>query len=62
MIVSDHDKLKCVERELAMRRAVYPKRVAQKKMSQEKANRELEIMEAIETDYRLAIETGGFRE
>lgn len=37
----------CAKRELAMRRAVYPRRVADRKMTQEKADLEIDAMEAI---------------
>ena len=40
------DQIKSVEREIAMRKAVYPKRVAAKAMSQEKADHEIAAMEA----------------
>ena len=49
---SDQAKLKCVERELALRRNVYPKWVAQGKMTQAAAAKEIQIMEDIANDYR----------
>ena len=49
---SDQAKLKCVERELALRRNVYPKWVAQGKMTQAAAQKEIQIMEDIANDYR----------
>ena len=49
---SDHAKIKCVERELALRRNVYPKWVAQGKMTQAAAQKEIQIMEDIANDYR----------
>jgi hypothetical protein len=36
-----------VERELAMRRQVYPRRVAEKRMTQAAADRHIEVMEAV---------------
>jgi hypothetical protein len=45
------DKLACVQRELALRRAVYGKRVLQGKMKQAEADREIAVMEAIVRDY-----------
>lgn len=45
--VTIDDMIRCAERELAMRRAYYPKRVADRKMSQEKADHELDAQEAI---------------
>jgi hypothetical protein len=46
------DKLASVEREIKYREYVYPRRVANKTMSQEKADREIAIMKAIADDYR----------
>lgn len=46
------DKLKAVERELGWRRKVYPRRVAEKKMRQDDADREIAVFEAIAEDYR----------
>jgi len=40
------DQIKSVEREIAMRKAVYPKRVAAKAMSQVKADYEIAAMKA----------------
>lgn len=51
------DKLLCAMRELAIRRAVYPKRVLQKKMSQHDADYELGVMQDIVNDYLLLKET-----
>lgn len=45
--VSIEDQLKCVRRELAMRQRVYPRWVAQSKMKQEAADRELAAMQAV---------------
>lgn len=45
-------KLKAVERELKYRRYVYPARVASKKMTQEEADLQIAIFEAIAEDYR----------
>jgi hypothetical protein len=56
MVVSTADKLKCVQRELLLRRNVYPARVITKKMMQVEADREIAIMEAIEADYRDRLE------
>lgn len=41
------DQVACVEREIAMRRAVYPGLVARERMSQAKADREIAAMEAV---------------
>jgi hypothetical protein len=37
----------CVEREIRLRQQVYPRRVADKRMSQAKADREIEMMGAV---------------
>jgi hypothetical protein len=50
-MIDNIDKLRCIDREIALRRAVYPKWVASKRLSQEKADREIAIMEAIREDY-----------
>lgn len=41
------EQIACARRELAMRRNVYPKRVAALKMSQAKADHEIDAMTAI---------------
>lgn len=53
------EKKHCVERELALRGRVYPRRVEAGAMTQEKADREIAVMEAIVADYtrQLAEET-----
>jgi hypothetical protein len=50
-MIDNIDKLRCIEREINMRKAVYPKWVAAKRLSQEKADREISVMEAIKEDY-----------
>ncbi len=50
------DKLLCVERELAMRRRVYPRAVTDRRMTAEQADREIDVMESIAQDYRQQIE------
>lgn len=52
MPYSTHDKLLCVERELRMRRRVYPRAVTDRRMTAEEAEREIDVMEAIAQDYR----------
>ena len=49
--VTRDDKIKCLRRELAFRRNVYRKRVAEHRMHQWQADRELAIMEAVLADY-----------
>jgi hypothetical protein len=48
---SDQDKLRSIRREISMRRKVYPRWVAEGRMTQEQATRELEIFEQIASDY-----------
>jgi hypothetical protein len=48
----DATKLACVEREIKMRRKVYPNRVRQGLMRPTDADREIAVMEAIAVDYR----------
>lgn len=45
------DKLDAVKRELGYRRHVYARRVAEGRMTQAKADREIAVMEAISQDY-----------
>lgn len=49
------EKLKAIEKELAMRRNVYAKWVASGKMKPFHAEREIAVMEAIRDDYANAI-------
>ena len=55
------DKLRCVEREIAMRKAVYPKWVESGRMKQAKADHEIAVMEAIADDIRNQIGPPGAR-
>ncbi len=41
------DQIRCVQREIAMRRRVFPKRVAQEAMKSEEADWQIECMEAV---------------
>jgi hypothetical protein len=50
------EKLACVNREITMRRRVYPRWVESGKMSQAKADTEIGIMVAIAADYERAAE------
>jgi hypothetical protein len=47
MEVSFERQLACIERELAMRRRVYPRLVERGKMSQDKASEEILLIEAV---------------
>lgn len=46
------EKAEAIVRELTLRRYVYPRRIAAKKMKQETADREIAVMEAILGDYQ----------
>jgi len=50
-------KRKAVERELSFRRRVYPRFIEQKKMSQQLADEQIAIFEAIRMDYSAAEES-----
>lgn len=41
------DQIKCVGREIGLRRAVYPRFVLSKKLTQDEANHQLACMEAV---------------
>lgn len=45
-------KLAAIERELKLRRRVYARRVAEKRMTQALANEQIAVFEEIEADYR----------
>lgn len=49
---SPAEKLAAIEREMKMRRRVYPRWVADGRMTQAKADAEIAVMEAIAEDYR----------
>jgi hypothetical protein len=49
--ITPQDKRACLQREIKMRRKVYPRWVAAGNMTQEQADREIAVMEAIERDY-----------
>lgn len=50
--ITDADKLACVEREIKFRTYVYPRRIDNGTMTQERADREIAIMESIREDYK----------
>jgi hypothetical protein len=50
--ITTREKRKCAERELALRRNVYPKFIAKKSMTQRDADWQIALMEAIVSDYR----------
>jgi hypothetical protein len=51
-VITDKDLHECAVRELAMRRGVYPKFVRSGRMTQEQADREIAMMEAIVEHFR----------
>jgi hypothetical protein len=53
------DRLACVDRELALRRRVYPRWVAAGRMTQAKADREIELMQAVRDAIDGLRDTGG---
>jgi len=55
---SDLAKLECAEREVRLRKRVYPGQITAGKMSHAQAEREIDIMEDIARDYRAKIEYG----
>jgi hypothetical protein len=52
-MITDADKLKCAQRELALRKRVYPNRVLTHRMKPREADREIAMMAAIVLDYEL---------
>jgi hypothetical protein len=56
MVVTLAEKLKVLKRELAMRRALYPKWVKLGRMKPADAEHELAVMEAVTADYALLID------
>lgn len=50
--VNDQDKLACALRELRLRQEVYPRLINRGKLTQEKADREIELMRLIAVDYQ----------
>ena len=51
MSITRADKIAALKREIALRKNVYPKRIELRRMSQEKADQEIAVMEAILRDY-----------
>lgn len=56
---SDEDKAACARREVKQRRKVYFRLVRDCRMSQQKADREIAIMEEIAADYEAAANRQG---
>lgn len=57
-MISNQDKLRCIERELRYRNRIYLRLVANGKMSRELCDREIELMQAIADDYRALAAAG----
>ncbi len=56
VVITTIDKLRAVERELALRHRVYERWVSEDKMSAGKAELEIACMEAIRDDYAALLE------
>lgn len=56
--VTNAEKLKEVEREIAMRNRVYPWMIRKGKVTKEKAAEQLRIMNAVAEDYRQKVNVG----
>jgi hypothetical protein len=54
--VQPRDLQRCCERELAYRRRVYPRLIAKGSMTEHKAQREIELMEACVAHFRALVE------
>lgn len=54
--ITDLDKLACIERELKMRRRVYPNQIRLGRLSPTVAAHEITLMEAIRDDYRAQVQ------
>ena len=61
MNFSDGEKLKELERELAVRQLVYPKLLAKGRLTQLKADRQIALLEAVIADYRCKVPNEGPR-
>lgn len=55
MTISNRDKLKCVQRELALRKSYYWKRVNKGQMREDQCVHEIAVMEAIVEDYKTLV-------
>ena len=44
-------KIRCLEREIGMRKRVYPSFVLRRKMTQDAADEEIQVLESIKEDY-----------
>jgi hypothetical protein len=55
-VITAREKFECAEREVKQRRYVYARRVADGKMTQQLADKQIAMMEAIAADYRALAE------
>lgn len=53
--ITDEEKAECAEREVKMRQRVYPRWVADKRMTADKARREIIVMQEIAAEYRAKV-------
>jgi hypothetical protein len=56
MMISNWDKMACIDRELKMRKRVFPRLVMHGRMTAIEAEREISIMVAIAEDYRRLVQ------
>jgi hypothetical protein len=56
--IDNRDKLRCVTRELELRRRVYPRLILKGRITPARAQYEIKVMEAIVEDYRALVEGG----
>jgi len=52
---TDAEKLKEIEREITIRKKIYPSWVAQNRLSYAAAEKQLAILQAIAEDYRMSV-------
>lgn len=57
-MITDEEKLAAVERELALRRRVYPRQVEAGRMGADFAEAQISVMAGIAEDYRARVEGG----
>lgn len=55
-MIDDHAKLEALKRELRFRRKVYPRLVSEGAMTQDAADRQIEIMQVIADDYERKVQ------
>jgi hypothetical protein len=51
-MITTEDKLNCIQRELRLRQRVYPRLINNGKMSEQQAEHELLVMQAVLQDYQ----------